>query len=294
MTTRAYRLRERLQSKAIVLAPGAYDGITARLVEQAGFDALYMTGAGTSVARGYPDYGLLTMTEMVDNAAILARTVAIPVISDADTGYGNELNVTRAVREFEARGIAAIHIEDQVAPKRCGHLDGKEITTCQEFVAKVRAAAAARRDPDFLLIARTDACATDGLDEAVLRANASLAAGADMAFVEAPRSLEELQSVPRRVHGPCLLNVVPGGRTPAVDMAAAQAMGFRLAIFPALCLSAVIPAVDRALQALGTMDHKDASPPGIAVTEIFRRVGSEQWDALRRQLDNLPTSDVSR
>ena len=259
--TRSLQLRTALTGRRIVPAPGAYDGITARLVEQAGFPAVYMTGAGTSAARGYPDYGLLTLTEMADNAAVLARCVGLPVIADADTGYGNELNVTRTVREFEARG-AAIHIEDQVAPKRCGHLTGKEVTSREEFVSKIRAAVAARHDPDFVLIARTDACAVLGLDEAVARANVALQAGADMAFVESPRTLDELAAIPKRVDGPCLLNVVPGGMTPGVDMQEAQALGFRLAILPGACLREVIPAVDAALRALKATGRPNAHPLG--------------------------------
>jgi len=206
------RLRQLINQPEVLVAPGAYDGITARLVEQAGFSTVYMTGAGTSMAHGFPDFGLLSMSEMVDNAAMMARTVEIPVISDADTGYGNELNVTRTVREFEARGVAGIHIEDQVAPKRCGHLDGKEIIPRNEFISKIRAAVAARRDPDFVIIARTDSRAVAGFDEAIERANAAMAAGADVAFVEAVQSAEELALVPKRVNGPCLLNVVPGER----------------------------------------------------------------------------------
>ena len=212
--------RSLMGSDKIIVAPGAYDGVTARLIEHAGFPAVYMTGAGTAATLGYPDLGLVTMTEMVANAATLARSVNIPVIADADTGYGNELNVTRAVREYESRGVAGVHIEDQVAPKRCGHLDGKEIISADEFVAKIRAAVAARRDPDFVIIARTDACAVAGFDEAIARANAAMAAGADMAFVEAVQTVEELKAVPKKVKGPCLLNVVRGGKTPDVDFAA--------------------------------------------------------------------------
>src|SRR5258708_2546661 len=199
------RLRQLLAAKNMLVAPGAYDGITARLAEQAGYSAVYMTGAGTSMARGFPDFGLLGMSEMVDNAAMMARTVEIPLISDADTGYGNELNVTRTVREFESRGIAGIHIEDQVSPKRCGHLDGKEIIAQGEYISKIKAAVAARRDPDFVIIARTDSRAVAGFDEAITRANAAIAAGADMAFVEAVQTDEELAQVPKRVKGPCLL-----------------------------------------------------------------------------------------
>src|SRR5215471_18604115 len=156
------KLRQLLVGKELIVAPGAYDGMTAMTIERAGFAAVYMTGAGTAATLGYPDFGLITMTEMVANAATLALSVNLPVIADADTGYGNELNVTRTVREYEARGVAGIHIEDQVAPKRCGHLDGKEIIPTAEFVAKIRAAVAARRDPDFVIIARTDARAVAG------------------------------------------------------------------------------------------------------------------------------------
>src|ERR1044071_878962 len=156
-----------LRKSELVVAPGVYDAITARLAQQAGCSAVYMTGAGVSASLGYPDYGLLTMSEMVERAGVIARSVSVPLISDADTGYGNELNVTRTVREFEARGVAAIHIEDQVSPKRCGHLDGKEVVSREEFVSKIRAAVEARRSNEFLIIARTDARAMMSLDEAV-------------------------------------------------------------------------------------------------------------------------------
>src|ERR1700757_4877192 len=180
-------LRDLLRADAMVVAPGAYDGLTAKLVAQAGFPAVYMTGAGTSVSHGYPDFGLLTMSEMVENAARIVRAVDVPVIADADTGYGNELNVFRTVQEYQQRGVAAIHIEDQVSPKKCGHLDDKEIVPREDWLAKIRAAAASRHSPDFLVIARTDARAVAGFDEAITRANLAIAAGADMAFVEAPQ-----------------------------------------------------------------------------------------------------------
>ena len=150
--TSSKKLRELLAQGSIVRAPGVYDGITARLVEQAGFPAVYMTGAGTSLSLGYPDVGLLTMTEMVEKARIITRTVQVPVIADADTGYGNEMNVTRTVQEYQRAGVAGLHIEDQVSPKRCGHLEGKELVPCEEWVAKIRAAVAARSDEDFVVI----------------------------------------------------------------------------------------------------------------------------------------------
>lgn len=277
----ATRLRQLLARPEMLIAPGAYDGITARLIEQAGYPAVYMTGAGTAAARGYPDFGLVTMTEMVENAAVMARTVSVPVIADADTGYGNELNVTRAVREYETRGIAAIHIEDQVSPKRCGHLDGKEVTSQEEFVSKVRAAVTARRNPDFLIIARTDARAVMGLDEAVRRANAALAAGADMAFVEATQTMEEVAAVPRLVNGPCLLNIVPGGKTPLFNLSEAQEMGYRLAILPGILLKTVIEHCDATLQALKERGMPVGPKSGANVADTFRRFGADEWNALR-------------
>lgn len=277
------RLRELLGQPGIVTAPGAYDAITARLIEQAGFAAVYMTGAGTSMARGFPDFGLLSMSEMVDNAAVLARTVEIPLIADADTGYGNELNVTRTVREFEARGVAGIHIEDQASPKRCGHLDGKEIIPQAEFIWKIRAAVAARRDADFLIIARTDSRAVAGFDEAIARANAALAAGAGMAFVEAMQTTEELAMVPQRVKGPCLLNVVPGGKTPLITLPEAQALGYRVAILPVLLLDAVMAAADQALRTVKESGASPSTPEGATVMDTFRRFGADEWNALRER-----------
>jgi 2-methylisocitrate lyase-like PEP mutase family enzyme len=276
-------LRSLLQKPDILLAPGAYDGMTARIVEQAGFPAVYMTGAGTSLARGFPDFGLLGMSEMVENAGVMARSVGLPLISDADTGYGNELNVTRTVREFEGRGVAGIHIEDQVSPKRCGHLDGKAVVEKDEFTSKIRAAVAARRDPDFVIIARTDARAVSGFEDAVARANAALEAGADLAFVEAVETGDELAAVPKLVKGPCLLNVVPGGKTPKVTMPDAQALGYRVAILPGILLGAVIVAADQALRTLKEKGAPGVLPHGANVAETFRRFGSDEWNALSRR-----------
>jgi 2-methylisocitrate lyase-like PEP mutase family enzyme len=274
-------LRALLRDEAMVIAPGAYDGLTAKLVAQAGFAAVYMTGAGTSVSHGYPDFGLLTMSEMVENAARIVRSVDVPVIADADTGYGNELNVFRTVQEYERRGVAAIHIEDQVSPKKCGHLDDKEIVPREDYIAKIRAAVAARRDGDFMIIARTDARAVAGLDEAIVRANAALSAGADMAFVEAPQTMDELAALPKRVAGPCLLNVVRGGKTPEIDLRQAQQMGYRLAIVPGLLLKAVIGACDEMLAELKATHVHPVLRSDMTVRAAFNRVGAAEWDALR-------------
>jgi len=279
--TQSRRLRTALSEPGMVIAPGAYDGLTAMLVAQAGFPAVYMTGAGTSVSHGYPDFGLLTATEMVANAARMVRAVEVPVIADADTGYGNELNVVRTVRDYEQAGVAGIHIEDQVSPKRCGHLDDKEIVPREDWIAKIRAAADARRDPDFLIIARTDSRAVIGFDEAVSRANEAMANGADMAFVEAPQTLEEITAVPRLVKGPCLLNVVWGGKTPLLDLQQAAALGFKLAIVPGLLLKAVIGACDDALTQL-KVTHTHPVPPGeMTVRDAFDRVGAREWEIYR-------------
>lgn len=279
--TGANQLRALLRNDAMVIAPGAYDGLTAMLVAQAGFPAVYMTGAGTSVSRGYPDFGLLTMSEMVENAHRIVRSVDVPVIADADTGYGNELNVFRTVLEYERRGVAAIHIEDQVSPKKCGHLDDKEIVLREDYLAKIRAAVAAKRDADFMIIARTDARAVAGLDEALARANAALQVGADMAFVEAPQTMAELEAVPKRVAGPCLLNVVRGGKTPDVDLRHAQEMGYRLAIVPGLLLKAVIGACDEVLAELNATHRHPVPRHDMTVRDAFNRVGAVEWDALR-------------
>src|SRR5262245_54302597 len=174
--SKAGELRAMLQRGGMIVAPGAYDCITARAIAGTGFSAVYMTGSGTAASHGYPDYGLLTMSEMVTNAGRIAASVDLPVIADADTGYGNELNMVRTVREYERAGVAAIHVEDQAFPKKCGHLDDKEIVPFEDYIAKIRAAADARTNPDFVLIARTDARAVAGFDEAVRRANAALAA----------------------------------------------------------------------------------------------------------------------
>jgi 2-methylisocitrate lyase-like PEP mutase family enzyme len=240
-----------------------------------------MTGAGTSASLGYPDYGLLTLTEMVDKANILARSVKVPVICDADTAYGNELNAIRTVREFESRGVAGIHIEDQVSPKRCGHLDNKEIEPLERYLSKIRAAVEARRDPDFLIIARTDSRASMGFEEAIHRANAALRVGADMAFVEAPQTLAEIAEVPRRVQGPCMLNIVQGGKTPPIDLGEAERLGYKLAILPGMLLRAAVQVFDQTLEAVKTDHRVPEHLNRFTPHQNFKRFGADEWDALR-------------
>src|SRR5437667_5160901 len=281
--TQAARFRELLRRDGMVVAPGAYDCITARLIERAGFDAVYMTGAGTAATLGYPDFGLVTMSEMVANAGRIVAAVGLPVIADADTGYGNELNVVRTVREYETVGVAGIHIEDQGFPKKCGHLDDKEIVPREDWLAKIRAAAAVRHSADFLVIARTDARAVAGFDEAVARANMAIAAGADMAFVEAPQTLEEVAAVPRLVDGPCLFNVVRGGKTPDLDLREAETMGYKLAIIPALLIQSVVGICDQVLADLRETGHHPRPVKDMTVPEMFRRFGADEWDTLRER-----------
>ncbi len=286
--TQASRLRALLRRDGMVVAPGAYDCITAKLIEQAGFAAVYMTGAGTAASLGYPDFGLVTMSEMVANARRIAGAVEVPVVADADTGYGNELNVFRTVREFERSGVSGIHIEDQEFPKKCGHLEGKEIVSREDYLAKIRAAIAARSDQDFTIIARTDARAVAGFGEAIARANAALAAGADMAFVEAPQTLEEVAAVPRLVDGHCLLNVVRGGKTPDLDLREAERMGYKLAIVPGLLIQSVIGICDQMLADLRATSRHPPPVKEITVPEMFRRFGADEWDALRERFRAAP------
>ncbi|OJU38291.1 MAG: carboxyvinyl-carboxyphosphonate phosphorylmutase [Alphaproteobacteria bacterium 65-37] len=274
----AASFRALLASRKMIVAPGAIDCITGRAIARAGFSAAYMTGAGTSATLGYPDYGLITMTEMVANASRIVNSIDIPLISDSDTGYGNELNVFRTVQEFERAGVAAIHIEDQVFPKKCGHLDNKELVSREDFVAKIRAAAAARKSKDFCVIARTDARAVAGLEEAIARANAALANGADVAFVEAPQTLAEIEAVPRQVKGPCLLNVVRGGKTPEVTLEAAEGMGYAIAIVPGLLLGGIIQTCDRLL---GDLKEGKFPPVTGSPGKTFARFGAAEWDERR-------------
>ena len=288
MTTQADKLAAMLKSGEMITAPGAYDCITARMVEQAGFSACYMTGAGVAATLGYPDYGLVTMSEMADNAGRMTNVLNVPLIADADTGYGNELNVIRTVREYEKRGVAAIQIEDQSFPKRCGHLDNKEVIPLDEFVPKIRAAASAKTNPNFTLIARTDSRAMLGFDEAIKRVNAALEAGADVAFVEAPQTLEEIRAVPKLVKGPCLLNMVWKGKTPDLGIADARAMGFKIMIFPGLLFKSVLGACDNALADLNKLGRHPVPPGDISVRQGFARVGADEWDPLREAFRDPP------
>lgn len=244
MSTRSARLRELLSRKEILMAPGAHDALTARIAEMCDFEAIYMTGAGTVNAQlGMPDHSIITLTEMVQSAARIARATSLPIVSDADTGYGGVLNVMRTVQEFQLAGVSGIHIEDQVMPKRCGHVEGKEVIPMEEMMGKIRAARHARTDPDFLIIARVDARAPLGFDEAVRRGKAYLEAGADMIFPEALESEEEFRAYAREVRAPLLANMTEYGKTPYLTAAQFQEMGYRMVIYPVSAMRVVIKAI---------------------------------------------------
>jgi 2,3-dimethylmalate lyase len=259
------RLRALLDSGQTILAPGAFDPLAARLVEEAGFPAVYMTGFGTAAALiGRPDVGLLTMTEMVDNAARIAACVDIPLIADADTGYGNPLNVIRTVGAFEAAGAAGIHLEDQVAPKKCGHLEGKLVIPAAEMAAKIRAAADARSQSDFVIIARTDARAVEGLARALERARMYREAGADALFIEAVVTEQEARKVARAFPDvPLLFNWAEGGKTPPIGLDRLTELGYRIVIFPISTLLAATAAMRRILREIA-----QAGTPAAALGEL--------------------------
>jgi 2-methylisocitrate lyase-like PEP mutase family enzyme len=277
-------LRELIARRAYTIAPGAYDTLTARLVEHAGFEAVYLTGGGYSRANGYPDLGLLTLSENVRFIGLTVEAVGIPVIADADTGYGNAINVLRTVREYEKTGVAAFHIEDQVGPKKCGHYEGKEVISLGEMVGKIHAAVDTRRDQDLVIIARSDARAVEGLQASIDRVNAYLEAGADVGFVEAPQNIEELRTVARQLKAPSLVNVFEGGKTPMVPARELEAMGFRLGIYPSQTHRAAIRAAQRVLAALKE-DGDTSRIEGDLATfqEREEAVGTSRWRALEEK-----------
>lgn len=226
-------LRQLLNDKEILVAPGAHDALTARVIEKSGFKAVYMTGYGQAASvLGKPDIGLLSMTEMLDRARKFASSVDIPVIADGDTGFGNAITVMRTVEEYEAAGVAAIQLEDQIAPKRCGHMLGRKVVSMEEMVGKIKAAKAARKDEDFVIIARTDARTVLGIDEAIKRAKAYEAAGADLIFVESVESEEEMKRVNKEIKVHTLANMVEGGRTPLLTNTELEKIGYNIVIYP--------------------------------------------------------------
>lgn len=274
-----------LKRDKLLVAPGCFDGLSARLVEEAGFEAAYFSGGAVARSMGLPDIGLVTMSEVIERAAQVVSAVKIPVIADADTGYGNAINLVRTVREYERVGVTAIHIEDQITPKRCGHLDGKEVISLPEMIKKLEAALASRADPNFCIIARTDARGVHGLDDAISRARAFAQLDVDAVFVEAPQSESELEQIPRALPNiPLLVNVFKGGKTPMLPAERLEKMGYRIAIYPSETQRAGIYAMRQALSLLkrkGTTEAMDE-----ALTTFKERdtiVGLDDWQELERK-----------
>jgi 2-methylisocitrate lyase-like PEP mutase family enzyme len=288
----ARRLRHLMASAdGPLLLPGAPNALTARVVEECGFDAVYVSGAGvTNTYLGMPDLGLLTLSELVGHVAAMADCVSIPLIVDADTGFGNAHNVQRTIRQLERAGAAAIQIEDQVSPKKCGHFGGKEVISANEMVGKVHAAVDARSDEDLMIIARTDARATDGIEAACHRAAMYLEAGADILFIEAPQSVEEMRYVTRQVPGVHMANMVEGGLTPLVSKEALDELGFSIALYANSAMRGAVLGMREVLQHLskhgGTEDAED-----LMISWVDRQslVGKPEFDAL----DRLYATDIT-
>lgn len=283
--TRSSMLRRRINDGSILVAPGVADALMARVVEDAGFEAVYVSGSGIANTRlGMADLGLTTLTEVVETVQRIADVVAIPVIADADNGYGGVLNVRRTVHEFERAGAAGIHLEDQVIPKRCGHFEGKEVIPLAEMATRLRAALDARKDPNFLIIARTDARACEGFDSALERAQAYAAEGVDLIFVEAPATHEELQRLPGLINAPLMANMVEGGKTPLLDATTLGAMGYRLVIFPNSLLRVCVKAAQMSLATLRTEGTtRGVLPSMITWEERQRLVRLPEFEQLERQ-----------
>jgi carboxyvinyl-carboxyphosphonate phosphorylmutase len=282
----ARRLRELLALPELIVAPGAYDCLSARLIEAAGFPAVYMTGFGTAAAYlGRPDVGLLGMSEMADNARRIVQAVDLPVIADADTGYGNAINVIRTVQAFENAGVAALHLEDQLAPKKCGHMEGKQLIPAAEMVEKIRAAVAARSSPDLVIIARTDARAVEGLEAALERAHRYREAGADLLFFEAPESEADIERVAAALGGvPLLFNWAEGGKTPPLSLPRLRELGFRVVIFP---IGALLVAARAIRDLMDTLVEHGTPAPAMArmvpFNNFIETMGLAEVRALEQQ-----------
>ncbi len=280
----AATLRSLLAQPGILAVPGAADALTARLVEDAGFGLLYASGAGIANAQfAMPDIGLVTLTEMVDAIRRIVEAVSIPVIADADTGYGAVRNVVRTVQIYEAAGVAALQVEDQVTPKVCGHFSGKEVIPAQEMVRKIHAAVHARRE--MLIIARTDCLATHGLAEAVQRGNQFADAGADLVLVEAPTTKDEIAALPRKIHAPLVFNMTEGARTPMMAHNELEALGYKMVIHPSLTVRIAARAVQSALAVLQKTHSSELLVSAMLDWDERQRLTRlDEWDALDREL----------
>ena len=281
-TGKTTRLRQIIERPGLTLFPSAYDCISARIMEEAGFEVLSLSGAGLAGSRlGLPDLGFLSFGEMLDAGARVAACVEIPLVVDGDTGYGNALNVIRAVREFERVGIAGVHFEDQEFPKKCGHIAGKAVIPSDEFVEKIRAAVEARTDRDFIIIARTDAIAVTGLADAIERGNLCAAAGADVVFLEAPTSIEDVTTIAREVKAPLLYNLATGGKSPALTARQLEDLGYKLAVVPTLGMGPAVHAMRQAAKtARETGSDAHVAAMGFSPAAFFELLGIADWRRL--------------
>jgi len=286
ITERRAEFRALIESGQTLLVPGAPNALTARLVEDAGFNATYVTGAGLSnTFLGMPDIGLLTLPEIASHVAAIASVVETPLIVDADTGFGNAVNVWHTVRTLERAGAFAIQLEDQTFPKRCGHFEGKTVVSADEMAAKVRSAVEARTDPNLLIMARTDARATEGLDEAIRRAKLYREAGADILFVEAPRSEDEIRAIAAEVEGPKVLNIVEGGKTPALRLERAAELGFAIVLYANLPLVVHIHAVRQLLDFMKTNGHAEGGPARASFVDRQSVVRKDFFDDMGKRFE---------
>ncbi|MBN8281929.1 isocitrate lyase/phosphoenolpyruvate mutase family protein [Zoogloea sp.] len=279
------KLKELVAAKRGVIVPGAFNALSARVIADLGFEALYITGAGvTNMWFGMPDQGFMGLAEIADHTARIRDAVELPLLVDADTGFGNALNVYHTVRTLERAGADCIQLEDQVAPKRCGHFAGKDVISTEEAVSKIKAAVDARRDPDFLVMARTDAAAVHGFEAAVERAQQFAEAGADILFVEAVTTAEEIRALPQRLATPQLMNMVIGGRTPIFNAAELGELGFGIVLYANAALQGAVMGMQKALGVL--RDDKEILESGGLVTPFAERqrlVGKPGWDKLEKR-----------
>ncbi|MDQ3558122.1 MAG: isocitrate lyase/phosphoenolpyruvate mutase family protein [Pseudomonadota bacterium] len=270
-----------MRARETILMPGAANALAARIIEDFGFEAVYLSGAGlTNTYLGLPDLGFVSLTEIAQHTAAIRDAVSLPIIVDADTGFGNALNVRHTIRTLERAGASAVQIEDQVSPKRCGHFAGKDVISVGEMLGKIRAAVDARHDANLLVMARTDARATLGFNAAIERAAAFIEAGADITFVEAPESIEEIREIPRRLAAPQLVNMVVGGRTPILDLAALKDMGFALVLYANAALQGAVYGMQVALGQLKETGRLDESAPVVSFRERQRLVQKPLFDEL--------------
>ena len=287
----ARKLRELINNNDIIVAPGVFDGLSALLAKKAGFSVLYASGGAIARSMGYPDIGLVTMTEFLSSLANIVDASKLPVIADADTGFGNALNVSRTVYEYERLGIAGLHIEDQTFPKRCGHLKDKTLISIEEMCAKIVAATNSRKDPDFLMIARTDAIHVEGFDSAIKRAHAYANAGADILFIEAPETVQQIEDIANLIPQKKLINMFSGGKTPLVSVKRLKELGYSIVIIPSDLQRAAMMAMQKTLDVI-IQDGNSAAIEDqlVSFNEREKIIGTEQYFAMDEQAFNTAST----